>query len=511
VTGNDYVGDVVGDLEADGWDVSQSRVKEDAVVLTGDQTADSTARLAALVVDADTEVTPKYVKYLAKTASDRNADTAFVSTLGTLTPDARDLAEDYGITVVDPEVVGASAVTDATESAAESTESEEEPASSSGEPSAGDATLESETATATDESATEPEATEPEGAVAAGEAVDGADEEQFADDSGATDEQFADDSGAGDEQFADDSGAGDEQFADDSGAGDEQFADDTGAGDEQFAEDTSAAAEPSRDAEFWATDDGEDSTEGVVSAAAASSSASVTASDEPPEVDQTPAADDPNGGHQPRATADSWRESPPPGDDDSLLARLTSGKELVVVAVALLAVGLLVTGGGAGIPGIGGDEPTTVDGTDPVHTGDTGDEATSQVSNRTAVVQAIGEVQNGSVDTVKLTVRQSAGSGDIDLSKSTVQWVGPNDAATLTWAETTDSTSFTTRAIKGDSATILDSQEDRIELVVDANAVAGGLDAGEEVELTITTQHGATTTYVLTVPDSLDGKDLVEL
>jgi flagellin FlaB len=461
VTDSDYLGDILGDLEADGWDVSRSRVKEDAVVLTGDQTADSTARLVALVVDADTEVTPEYVKYLAKTASDRNADTAFVSTLGTLTPDANSLAEDYGITVVDPEVVGASAATEATEGTAESAGSVDELAGSDGpstgsdgasagsdeasastddEPPARNDRPDSETPTAADEPSPEPTATEPEGASEAGR-----------------------------------------------------------------ADDTETEAEPSRDAEFWTADDDEEPADDAIGAAAASSSTTVTASDEPPEAGQPPAADEPGDGHQPRATADSWSESPPPRDDDSLLARLTSGKELVVVAVALLAVGLLVTGGGAGILDNNGGER------DPVRAVATGDDSTQQFSNRTRVVGAIGEVHNGSVDTVKLTVLQPTGSGSINLSEATIEWVGPSGAGVLTWAETTGSTSFTTRAIKGDSATVLDSQKDRIEVVVDAKAVAGRLDPGDKAQLQIHTQFGATTNYDVNVPESLDGKIVVEL
>jgi len=55
----------------------------------------------------------------------------------------------------------------------------------------------------------------------------------------------------------------------------------------------------------------------------------------------------------------------------------------------------------------------------------TGEEASAQVSNRIDVVSAYGDVNDsGSADLVEyvnLTVRQSAGAGNINLSDSTIQ------------------------------------------------------------------------------------------
>src|SRR6056297_2076594 len=66
----------------------------------------------------------------------------------------------------------------------------------------------------------------------------------------------------------------------------------------------------------------------------------------------------------------------------------------------------------------------------------TGEEASAQVSNRIDVVSAYGNVSEKSdselVDYVNLTVRQAAGADNINLSKSTIQWIGPDTARTLT-------------------------------------------------------------------------------
>ncbi|MCF2241196.1 flagellin, partial [Halobacterium salinarum] len=55
-------------------------------------------------------------------------------------------------------------------------------------------------------------------------------------------------------------------------------------------------------------------------------------------------------------------------------------------------------------------------------------------------------------------------------------------------------------------------QSDRIKIVMDAAAITtNGLKAGEEVQLTVTTQYGSKTTYWANVPESLKDKNAVTL
>ncbi|MFB6270536.1 MAG: archaellin/type IV pilin N-terminal domain-containing protein [Halobacterium sp.] len=153
----------------------------------------------------------------------------------------------------------------------------------------------------------------------------------------------------------------------------------------------------------------------------------------------------------------------------------------------------------------------------------TGEEASSQVSNRVTVVSAYGNVntandsiKNQTVDYVNLTVMRAAGAENINLSSATVQWIGPDNAKTLTYNETLDAASqsgnFSTELVKGSNEKVLTTQDSRITIVINAAAVGqSSLAAGEQVQLTVTTQYGAKTTYWATVPESLEGKNVVTL
>jgi flagellin-like protein len=147
----------------------------------------------------------------------------------------------------------------------------------------------------------------------------------------------------------------------------------------------------------------------------------------------------------------------------------------------------------------------------------TGEEASAQVSNRINVVSAYGNVTNGeTVDRLNLTVRQAAGADNINLSKSTIQWIGPDTATTLTHEGTTISAAngdhFSTTNVTLSNEKVLVNQSDRITVITNASAVTNnGLKPGEEVQLTLTTQFGSKTTYWANVPESLKSKKAVTL
>ncbi|WP_232688514.1 archaellin/type IV pilin N-terminal domain-containing protein [Halobacterium zhouii] len=144
----------------------------------------------------------------------------------------------------------------------------------------------------------------------------------------------------------------------------------------------------------------------------------------------------------------------------------------------------------------------------------TGEEASAQVSNRVTVVSAYGNVTtNDKVDYVNVTVMRAAGAQNINLSSATVQWIGPNEAKTLTYNQTgADGDNFNTTKVKGEGAKVLSSQESRITIVMDASEIENAaLGEGTNVQLTITTQYGASTEYWAAVPESLQDKNVVEL
>jgi flagellin FlaA/flagellin FlaB len=162
----------------------------------------------------------------------------------------------------------------------------------------------------------------------------------------------------------------------------------------------------------------------------------------------------------------------------------------------------------------------------------TGEESSAQVSNRVQVVSGFGNVGNTeAVDEISLTVMRGSGSDDINLSAATIEWIGPNEAKTLTHggnhsAETDpaspDANTFTVGQIKdGDnSAPVLNTQNDRFDIKIDAEAIGGaaddvtaseydGLGEGESVKLKLTTQYGAVTLYRANIPQSLSQESAV--
>ncbi len=151
----------------------------------------------------------------------------------------------------------------------------------------------------------------------------------------------------------------------------------------------------------------------------------------------------------------------------------------------------------------------------------TGEESTAQVSNRVVVVDATGNVTDDeTIDYVNISVMRSAGSDNINLSRATIQWIGPQEATTLTHEDvdavsTLTGEGFTAVDIRetANEGKVLASEDSRAKIVINASAVESnnGLTEGQNVEITITTQFGSQTPYLLNVPESLQGKNAVGL
>jgi flagellin-like protein len=139
---------------------------------------------------------------------------------------------------------------------------------------------------------------------------------------------------------------------------------------------------------------------------------------------------------------------------------------------------------------------------------DTGDDAQAQVSNQIDVVSATGDVDtaNDDVDTVTLVVKKSPGSDPIDLTAATIEYTSGSSSVTLTHAGSAGANNFGTTEVKGDGDDVLDDTGERIEITIDAASIesaSGGLDAGDDAELKIVDQSGASTVYGVNVPDVL--------
>ena len=176
----------------------------------------------------------------------------------------------------------------------------------------------------------------------------------------------------------------------------------------------------------------------------------------------------------------------------------------------------------------------------------TGEDAQAGVSNQIDVVSATGyDADNGGdkdIDTVELVIKKSAGSDDIDLSQATIQYNSGDSLVTLTYQDnpTTDQryNTFTTTAVGGGDDTRLSDTSQRVKIILNTAAIEygadwhkaytnGGVDAdtntqkddsgdplnpplaqpgleeGSSVDLTITDQSGASTSYAINVPSVL--------
>jgi flagellin-like protein len=148
----------------------------------------------------------------------------------------------------------------------------------------------------------------------------------------------------------------------------------------------------------------------------------------------------------------------------------------------------------------------------------TGEDAQSEVGNQISVVGATGSVDTGNnvVDQVDLVVKKSAGSDPIDLEEATIEYTSANASATLTHGGTGTSgasaSEFGTEGIDGGSDTIMSDTGDRITVTIDTSSIESGTSGivpGDEAQLRIVDQSGATTIYGINVPDSLGDRNYV--
>lgn len=122
------------------------------------------------------------------------------------------------------------------------------------------------------------------------------------------------------------------------------------------------------------------------------------------------------------------------------------------------------------------------------------------------------------IDHLDLLVHTGPGAGNINLDEVTIQYIGPNGAQTLTSASSSGGTGdFTITAIKdsGDTAPVLTDSGDRMELGIDLSYTGESqphyLYQGDEAKLQITTSSGATTTAIISAPESFTGKSAVRV
>ncbi|SEO33148.1 flagellin FlaB [Halorientalis persicus] len=177
---------------------------------------------------------------------------------------------------------------------------------------------------------------------------------------------------------------------------------------------------------------------------------------------------------------------------------------------------------------------------------ETGQQSSQQVTNRLAVQQSSGLVEEITGDKlvvggVEMIATKAPGAEDIDLTGVTMQWVddsGTYDLVHENVANSDDNNNnpdgtFSHVAIKdqdsslsGD-APVINSPDDRAKIIISVgdiysedpafptNAIpingGDGLEEGDTATIRITTQSGSVSTVRLTVPESLSGKSAATL
>lgn len=157
-------------------------------------------------------------------------------------------------------------------------------------------------------------------------------------------------------------------------------------------------------------------------------------------------------------------------------------------------------------------------------TQETSDDVSGQLNGRIDVIVVSGQVQDGEIEVVNLTVKSG---GTVDLREVTIQWLGPSTTETLVWAGSdSDGPTFGVTMVEGDDDWVLDEDTDRAVLTIDPGT---GINAtttidGETVdieetgpplqendEVTVNVVTDSQTTYDIRVPQSLGSSGTVEL
>ena len=151
---------------------------------------------------------------------------------------------------------------------------------------------------------------------------------------------------------------------------------------------------------------------------------------------------------------------------------------------------------------------------------ETGQQSTAQVTDRVQAVAITGDnISNERIRTVNVTVSKAPGANDIDLLNATIQWVGPQGTFNLLNEQVSDGDrTFQVVAFKDADGSFegdgqqLSSSDDRAIIIIEPPQFADrGIEAGEAIEIRVTTQTGSTSIIRISAPQSLAGTSSVAL
>ncbi len=148
----------------------------------------------------------------------------------------------------------------------------------------------------------------------------------------------------------------------------------------------------------------------------------------------------------------------------------------------------------------------------------TGTQSSAQVTDRVHVVSAYGNVSTNTttgaheVDYINLTVMKGSGAGDINLSKATIEWLGPDGARILLKGDTANRSRFAVQPIRDtdDTLPVLVNKQDRFRVVLNTKKLTGGLRERQSFTLKIVTRAGAVTVHE-SLPETLSDNHAIAL
>ncbi|MHC3379209.1 archaellin/type IV pilin N-terminal domain-containing protein [Haloarcula sp. H-GB5] len=156
----------------------------------------------------------------------------------------------------------------------------------------------------------------------------------------------------------------------------------------------------------------------------------------------------------------------------------------------------------------------------------TGQQSSDSTTNRIQVVGITGDHFTGDseVGVVDIVVRRAPGASNVDLDKTTIQWIGPSGSYYQLAAGGADGNpdgrfAISTVQDNDGSQPVLNDVEDRFRITLDlggddsVGAVPFGepLPEGETATLRITSPAGGMTTEEVVVPKTLSGESSVTL
>jgi flagellin FlaB len=162
---------------------------------------------------------------------------------------------------------------------------------------------------------------------------------------------------------------------------------------------------------------------------------------------------------------------------------------------------------------------------------DTGQGASEQTTNRVELANSVTGTVNSTDDTnktiqnVSMNVKRVQGANNIDLSDTTIQFVGPNGVTDLTYNESSKAgeSNFTVTDVQDDDDSltsgdpVLNDNTDQAKIEVNLGNASGAdealaeMEPGEEATMTITTRAGGETEVRIDVPSTLSGSEAVTL